>query len=42
MPAPEEMSRAELIALVGAQAQQIAELTEQNAPLAERLARVEY
>ena len=36
------MSRAELIALVGAQAQQIVELTEQNAQLAARLARVEY
>lgn len=49
VPAPEEMSRAELIALVGAQDAQIADLlarneslVEQNAQLAARLARVEY
>jgi transposase len=40
--APEEMSRDELIALVGVQAQQIAALTAMNDELAAKLAKVEH
>lgn len=42
MPAPEEMSRDELIALVGVQAEQIAELIETNEVLVGKLARLEH
>jgi hypothetical protein len=42
VPAPEELSREDLIALVRAQAERIAELEEANEELAGRLARVEH